>query len=133
MPNTNHAVQASYDRCSTADTFFDTFYDIFLAKSSEIAQKFTHTDFRKQKQLIKASLVMMIRLGTGEAAAQRIIERVGESHSRTKLDIQPEFYTLWLDSLCETVKQHDPDYSAALEAQWREQMQPGIALVTCRY
>ena len=76
---------------------------------------------------------MMIRLGTGEAAAQRVIERVGESHSRNRLDIQPEFYTLWLDSLCETVKQHDPDYSAELEAQWREHMQPGITLVTSRY
>ncbi len=70
MADTYHAVQASYDRCSADDTFFDTFYNIFLAKSLEIAQKFAHTDFRKQKQLIKASLVMMIRLGTGEAAAR---------------------------------------------------------------
>ncbi len=76
---------------------------------------------------------MMIRLGTGNANARRILEKVGNTHSRQALDIRPELYDLWLDSLCEAIQRHDPDYSAELEALWRENMQEGIKLVTDRY
>ena len=126
-------VQNSFDRCLATGDFFQTFYDIFLATSPEIASKFAQTDFNKQKNLIKASVAMMIRLGTGNANARRILEKVGNTHSRQALDIRPELYDLWLDSLCEAIQRHDPDYSAELEALWRENMQEGIKLVTDRY
>ncbi|HEX4147179.1 MAG TPA: hypothetical protein VHY91_27020 [Pirellulales bacterium] len=41
----------------------------------------------------------------------------------------PEHYELWLDSLCETVARHDPEYQTELEELWREAMRPGIALM----
>ena len=126
-------VQTSFDRCLATGDFFQTFYDIFLATSPEIASKFAQTDFNKQKNLIKASVAMMIRLGTGNANARRILEKVGNTHSRQALDIRPELYDLWLDSLCKAIQRHDPDYSAELEALWRENMQEGIKLVTDRY
>ncbi len=126
-------VQTSFDRCLATGDFFQTFYDIFLATSPEITSKFAQTDFNKQKNLIKASVAMMIRLGTGNANARRILEKVGNTHSRQALDIRPEPYDLWLDSLCEAIQRHDPDYSAELEALWRENMQEGIKLVTDRY
>ncbi len=126
-------VQTSFDRCLATGDFFQTFYDIFLATSPEITSKFAQTDFNKQKNLIKASVAMMIRLGTGNANARRILEKVGNTHSRQALDIRPELYDLWLDSLCEAIQRHDPDYSAELEALWRENMQEGIKLVTDRY
>ncbi len=129
----HEAVQASYDRCQAAGDFFQTFYDIFLAKSPEIASKFAQTDFTKQKNLIKASVAMMIRLGTGNANARSIIEKVGDTHCRTALDIQPELYELWLNSLCEAIQRHDTAYTPELETQWRENMQEGIALVTSHY
>ncbi len=126
-------VQTSFDRCLATGDFFQTFYDIFLATSPESTSKFAQTDFNKQKNLIKASVAMMIRLGTGNANARRILEKVGNTHSRQALDIRPELYDLWLDSLCEAIQRHDPDYSAELEALWRENMQEGIKLVTARY
>ena len=126
-------VQTSFDRCLATGDFFQTFYDIFLATSPEITSKFAQTDFNKQKNLIKASVAMMIRLGTGNANARRILEKVGNTHSRQALDIRPELYDLWLDSLCKAIQRHDPDYSAELEALWRENMQEGIKLVTDRY
>ncbi len=126
-------VQTSFDRCLATGDFFQTFYDIFLATSPEITSKFAQTDFNKQKNLIKASVAMMIRLGTGNANARRILEKVGNTHSRQALDIRPELYDLWLDSLCEAIQRHDPDYNAELEALWRENMQEGIKLVTDRY
>ena len=130
----NHKlVQASYDRCLANGDFFQTFYNIFLDTSPEVASKFVNTDFNKQKNLIKASVAMMIRLVTGNANARRMIEKVGDTHCRQALDIRPELYGLWLDSLCEAVRKHDSEYSSELETYWRDSMQEGIQLVTDRY
>ncbi len=76
---------------------------------------------------------MMIRLGTGNANARRIIEKVGDTHCRQALDIRPEFYDLWLNSLCEAVQRHDSEYRSELAISWRECMQEGIQLITDRY
>ena len=130
---THDIVQASYDRCLANGDFFQTFYDIFLATSPDIASKFAQTDFNKQKNIIKASVAMMIRLGTGNANARRIIEKVGDTHGQQGLDIRPAFYDLWLNSLCNAIEIHDTEYSAELATLWRERMQEGIQLVIDRY
>lgn len=123
------AVQESYDRCLKDDTFFDTFYDLFLVKSPEIPPLFKDTDFRKQKQVVRVSVLMMIRLGLGEPQTREAIEKLGEIHSSRDRNIRPELYDLWLNSLCESVKQHDPEYTPELEQQWRDTMQPGTDLM----
>ncbi len=127
------AVQASYDRCSVSDGFFDTFYDLFLAKSPEVAAKFAHTAFPKQKKILKASLFVLVRFGTCDDHPPKVIERIGESHSRQHLDIPPALYDLWLDSLCEAIQKYDPEYTEALEQRWRRLMQEVIGIITARY
>lgn len=127
------AVQASYDRCLEDETFFDTFYDLFLVKSPEIPPLFKDTDFRRQKQVVRVSVRMMIRLGLGEPQTVEAIEKLGELHSSRDRNIKPELYELWLNALCESVKQHDPEYTAELEQQWRDTMQHGIELMTSMY
>ena len=42
------------------------------------------------------------------------------------LAITPAMYAMWLDSLCEAVRRHDPEYSAELEQQWRVAMGSSI-------
>jgi len=39
----------------------------------------------------------------------------------------------WLDSLCETVAQHDPMYTVELEAHWRQRMKEGIDFIVAKY
>jgi len=43
----------SLERCTRASGFLDRFYELFLASSEEVAKKFKHTDFRKQKRALK--------------------------------------------------------------------------------
>ena len=52
------------------------------------------------------------------------IERLGRRHK--ELDVTPEMYTMWLDSLCEAIRKHDPEYTPELEQRWRQAMQKGI-------
>ncbi len=126
-------VEASYDRCLEDGDFFDTFYDKFLAKSEEIPPLFAETDFRKQKQMIRMSVRMLVRLGLGEDGTKLAINKLGESHSRRQHNIRPELYELWLDALCESIKQHDPQHTPQLEQQWQDTMHAGIEMMVSMY
>ena len=120
-------VVASYHRARESGPFFDTFYEILLGKSPEIAAKFIHTDFARQKLMLKQSLLEMLNYYCGIESTRKEIERIGALHRQ--LEIRPEHYELWLDSLCETVARHDPEYQPELEGLWRNAMRPGIALM----
>ncbi len=127
------AVEASYDRCLANGEFYDTFYDTFLAKSEEIPPLFAKTDFRRQKQMIRLSVRMLVRLGLGEPGTKVAIEKLGETHSRPQHNIRAELYTYWLDALCESIKKHDPEYTPELEQQWRDTMRAGIDMMIAMY
>ncbi len=36
---------------------------------------------------------------------------------------------MWLDSLCEAIQQHDPEYTPELEERWRDAMLKGIQVM----
>lgn len=133
LPQHIDAVTASYHRCMYGDKFVDTFYDLFLAKSPEVAKKFRHTDFDRQKRMLRQSLLMMIQYNLNPQLVKEELEQLAERHSRRGVDIQPYLYNLWLDALCEAVEQHDPDYQPQLAERWREAMQPGMELLISRY
>ena len=127
------AVKQSFARCGESDGFYDTFYEVFLAKSPEIPLLFAQTDFKKQKQLLKATITIMVRHRVQEEKSRTVLEKVGHTHRRAGHNIRPALYALWLESLCETVRRHDPDFSPTLEEQWRQRMQEGIAVITAMY
>lgn len=123
----------SYHRCEAAGGLFDTFYEIFFAKSPEIPPKFANTDMERQKQNVMASVLMALRLATEDPMARKYIQEIAESHSRERHDIRPELYGLWLDALCEAIRSHDPKYTPALEKHWRQAMRPAIELMIAAY
>jgi len=115
---------ASYYRCRRDGKFIDTFYARFLSKSPEIAAKFANTDFRLQKLMLRQALLEMICFHRGLAGTHEEIARLGHSHRELK--IQPEMYSMWLDSLCEAIQTHDPEYTVELEQAWRAAMLKSI-------
>ncbi|PHS17463.1 MAG: globin [Blastopirellula sp.] len=133
MNKKHEVVLDSYYRCEDSGGFFDTFYQIFFTKDPSIAPKFANTDMDHQKQIVMASVLMCLRLKTGDPIARRTIFDIGESHSRKKLNIRPELYDLWLDALCESIQKHDPEYTPEIEALWRESMQEAIELIKSNY
>jgi hemoglobin-like flavoprotein len=130
---TQQAVLESYHRCEASGGFFDTFYQVFFATSPEIPPKFANTNMERQKQEVMASVLMALRLGTGDPVARRYVEELGESHSRRGHDIRPGLYALWLDALCQAVRRHDPHYTPELDAQWRQEMRPAIEMMSAAY
>jgi hypothetical protein len=96
ISTTHAAVLESYHRCETSGGFFDTFYDLFLAKLPEIPPRFANTDMQKQKQVVMASVLMVLRLRTGDPSACRFVIELGQSHNRRGHNIPPRLYPLWL-------------------------------------
>lgn len=120
-------VMASYHRCRLNDQFFDTFYDLFLSKSRAIKMMFAHTDFTHQKRMLRESLLVMLCFESDVEGAREEIERLGRRHK--ELNVTPEMYSLWLDSLCEAIRRYDSHHTDELEQQWRRAIQPGIDLM----
>jgi hemoglobin-like flavoprotein len=123
----------SLERCTASPEFLDRFYDLFLASSREVAEKFRHADFPKQKRMLQASLYMMILATDGKAEIHRDLQRIAKRHSRTDLDIRPELYTLWLECLIQAVRECDPQFTPETEAAWRRIMEQGIKFMQSYY
>lgn len=126
-------VVASFVRCEITGDIGERFYTLFLNASPEIARHFEQTDFAKQRKLLRGSVYTMVTRDPRDEKARETLQRIGETHGRTKLDVPPRLYDVWLDCLCETVKGMDPEWTAELEQQWRIRMRAGIQVITAAY
>ena len=133
LPSDLDDVTRSYHRCLSSKDFLDTFYDRFLAKSVEVAEKFRGTDFTRQKMMLRESLLMMVMFSRDPAALEDEMTQLAQRHDRNHVDIPAHLYTLWLDSLCEAIERHDPEYSPEIALKWRAAMQPGIEFLISKY
>lgn len=120
-------VTESFRRCRSDKAFIQTFYDVFLAKSPEIASKFAHTNFKLQKLLLRESLLMVLAFHLSMSGAREEIVELGTRHQ--VLGVKPEHYAMWLDALCEAIRRHDPLYTSDLETKWRDALQKPIELM----
>ncbi len=130
MNNTDLVFQ-SYGRCCRKDEFFVDFYDFFMSSSDTIRNRFLKTDMEAQRHLLRNGIMQLILHARG--MSDRKLRALGESHNRNHYDIKPEWYTLWLEALLKTVRQHDPDYTPELGKAWREVLNPGIDLIRGAY
>ena len=114
------AVKASYGRVLVDVDLMKNFYRTFTESHPDVAKMFARTDLAKQRETLKTSLSMAILFPQDNVVAKSAMRRVRDSHSREKLNVTPELYTHWLNSLVEVVSSSDPDFTPLLEQQWRE-------------
>jgi hypothetical protein len=62
-----------------------------------------------------------------------MLEPLAQRHSRQQLNIGPELYRLWLDSLIESVRTCDLRFDPTIERVWRDAMQHAIHFLVSRY
>ena len=122
------AFRASLKRCLATPDFLHAFYEQFMGFSEEIRAKFRQTDFTRQTRVLADSLYMMAVVAQGESDAPAFAEfdRLGRQHSRGQLDIRPELYDVWLDSLIRAARQYDSQFTPELEQAWRQTLRTGI-------
>ena len=123
----------SFGRCTLNDDFLVTFYNVLTQSSDEIKAMFAHTDMPRQRRLLRDALVHLISYASGNEFSRQRIEELGESHNQTQLNVRPELYRIWVDSLVNAVRCHDENCNPTLEAAWRRIAAPGIAVMQSRY
>jgi hemoglobin-like flavoprotein len=133
--STRDTFLASLGRCRATPGFLDAFYQRFLGSSDEVRAKFAGTDMLRQVRVMEDTLFVVANAIQGEegSPARGDLPRIAARHSRSDLDIRPELYDLFLECLIVTVKTHDPQFSPAIEAAWRETMGMGIDYMRKRY
>ena len=97
----------SLDRCSSDDQFFSAFYKRFIASSDDVQQKIRFTSLEKQNRMLLRSLKLPAGATESESAALAELKERVETHDRNHLDIKPELYDLWLESLVLTAQEFD--------------------------
>lgn len=127
------AYNASLDRCTRQPGFLDRFYELFLASSEEVREKFRETNFDRQKEALRMSLYMMLTAHEWSVECDAHLEEIAERHSRRQLNIPPHLYDLWLQCLLRAVGECDPVYCEEVEAAWIRVLQPSIDLLKSRY
>ncbi len=124
----------SLSRCVKDPRFLDRFYELLMASSDDIREKFETTDFERQMKVLQDSLfVMMVAAGTTSGMAHKELAKLAERHSRNNLNIKPEWYVNWLDCLMKAVSEVDPQCTPELELAWRESLKGGIDLLKSKY
>lgn len=125
-------ILASWRR--VADTeFLDTFYRNFLDADPRVAEHFANTDLKKQKTLLRKSLVYVLNAPSGDAASLRKLKVLAETHSEAGMNIEPDLYPRWEESLIDALGRHDPEWNSQLASRWRAQLQPAIEMMTSGY
>ena len=125
---------ASLRRCDATPDFLDRFYERFLASSPKVKEKFVHTDFERQKRLLRASFYLILMSAEDPDGDPGVyLEKIAMRHSAGQLNIGAELYDLWLDSLLEVVKECDPAYDTDVEEAWDRMMGIGISYIRRRY
>lgn len=124
----------SLERCIANPRFLDRFYEIFMASSPKVRQKFAHTDFARQNVALRDSLkAMSLAARDPKTGPKQLLSRLAERHSTRDLNIGAEFYDLWLDSLLVAVQESDPQYDPDIRDAWEKVMMVGINYLLAHY
>ncbi|MBL1259543.1 MAG: hypothetical protein COB33_003305 [Thiotrichaceae bacterium] len=126
-------VRLSYGRAISKRQFLDRFYELFMSSSPAVARKLASTDIATQQELLSQAINMVILFPQGNKIAKNAIKRIRESHCRDRLDIKPEYYQFWIDSLIAALSEHDPDFNEELDRAWRKVVQEAIDFIAEGY
>jgi len=126
--------ERSLTRCNANPAFLDRFYEIFLASSPKVREKFGNTDFERQKRALRGSFHLLLLAADDEKRGpNRYLRDLAAQHGHRRLDIGAELYDLWLDSLLDTVRECDTEFSEEVENAWERVMMVGIHYMLSRY
>lgn len=133
QPSPRQLFLNSVVRCLKDDDFLKTFYDRFLDSSEEIAERFKHTDFTKQRKMLAMSLKLTAGAMDGETEALKELRARAETHDHNHLNIRPELYGYWRAALIETAIQFDPDWDIETHIAWDKILGNVIGHMTKHY
>ncbi|MCC5812158.1 MAG: globin [Ectothiorhodospiraceae bacterium] len=129
-----HDVQQSYGRCLQTKRFIDRFYEVLMESHPAMRPAFARTDFSAQRRALRRGISTALMYAGGESFVEEGVATMAHVHSRAgRAPVEPRYYTCWLESLVQTIRESDPQLTPALERRWREAMQVVIQRFTDAY
>ena len=125
--------QSSFGRCREAPDFFPTFYAELLVRCPAARPMFAKTDFDRQNKLLDHAIGLLLDFSRQPGSPPNILSRVAGRHSRADLNVSPELYPFFVDSLVAAVRKFDPKFDADTEAAWRTATGDGVAYMASKY
>lgn len=126
-------ISRSFERCLRRGDVVQRFYDLFMASHPDIPARFTHTNFGAQKRLLEQGVNLAILYADGNPVGQIGVDRIRNSHARSRMNIPPHFYDYWQDAFLTAIAEFDGEFSDTLRAQWERVLQKTIAHVRGGY
>lgn len=116
----------SFHRCLESPTFFTDFYQTLFRAIPASEPMFAQTDFDRQARLLEHAIKILMIFPTNQPTEPTVLTRLAAKHGRAGLDVPPAWFPVFLDCLVATAARCDPQFSPAVEAAWREALEPGI-------
>lgn len=104
--------------CVFITKIFYRFCDIFLQSSPRIKPLFAHMDLKKQKEVLRTGLAMLLAHVEEKTAGTMTVSRKDESHKKTNMNIEPNLEPIWILNLVKSVKEHDQQWNSDLAGKW---------------
>ena len=127
------AAKASYERCCDQPEFFHSFYQNFFEACPDAKPMFARTDFDRQARVLRHAINLLLIFPNQPPAEPTLLSRLAERHSRRDLNVNPEWYPLFLSSLVHTVAAYDPEFSQDLNRAWHTALSQGMEYMRSRY
>ena len=99
--------------------FYPSVLRSLFVSSDEIKNKFRFTDFDKQNAMLSRSLELAAGATSGDPESLREISARAETHDRYHLNVEPRLYDIWLETIIETARDYDANWSEVVEASRR--------------
>lgn len=127
-------VEKSYVRCITEGRFAEDVYKTLFEISARAAEKFANTNMAQQVRLLDYGIRHFILFfhEPHEVTATTLVE-LSESHSKPRMDIEPELYDYWLAAVLTAVAKNDPAYEDQLAEAWHQVLSHGISVMRSMY
>ena len=125
----------SLERCQAHPKFLERFYEIFIASDPAVAEKFVHTDLKRQQMMLESSLFVLLEVAGRKPPLESIahLEHIAERHGRNHLDVRPEMYALWLNCMLQAVSEFDKQFDFNINRAWRTVLAAGIDIMQSKY
>ncbi|MFT3754946.1 MAG: hypothetical protein QM769_03195 [Pseudoxanthomonas sp.] len=109
------------------DCLVDRFYELFLSSDERIRAMFVRTDLARQKQMLLFGLLVVLGHSDGEPTASRALNRLSERHR--ELGVPAAMYDAFMSCMLRSAAELDPEWSPAVEQDWRRALTAGIAVM----
>lgn len=127
--NLSRAPEESLARCAKDGRYLDTFYRLFFQNRPLLQRKFAGVDMAEQKRKLAQTLPQFLRLPLLSADSPEVTQAVEKHRHAHRGGGSSATYDLWIDTVCQTFRQHDALYSDTVDRELRERLAMAVEIV----